>query len=213
MQVLDSLVEGMRQLPDARDQQHYAWALLCYLIDGSEPEGLRPVARAMLTANKPVLDNSRARAAAGAKGGRKRQANAKQTASKAEANGEANAKQTPSKREAKPEASAKQTPRNPASEEEEEEELEETPPNGGAKKRTRFVPPTADEVRAYAEAYCRGKPLVVNVERFMNHYQSNGWRVGRNQMRDWRAAVRNWAETPSSGNANGGDYDEYFGVR
>lgn len=198
MQVLDSLVEGMKQLPDARDQQHYAWALLCYLSEGVEPDGLRPVAKAMLTANKPVLDNSRVRAAAGAKGGSKRkskaEANAKQTASKSEANAEANQLD-----------SEKQTVEKTASEEEEEKEVEEVPPNGGTKKtRPRFVPPTLEEVRAYAEE----KGLPVDAERFVDYYRSNGWKVGRNPMRDWRATVRNWARKPSSG-ASGGGGDEY----
>ena len=71
MQVLDSLVEGMALLPDDADQQSYAWALLTYLSTGEVPEGLTPVAYAMLTANRPVLDNSRTRAKAGAAGGRK----------------------------------------------------------------------------------------------------------------------------------------------
>ena len=188
MQVLDSLIEGMKQLPDARDQQHYAWALLWYLSEGSEPDGLRPVASAMLTANRPVLDNSRKRSAAGAKGGSRR-------ASKSEANGQANAKQTCQKT---------------ASEEEEEKEKEEPSPIGdGKKKRPRFEPPTSDEVKAYAEA----KGLLVDAERFVDYYASNGWRVGRNPMRDWRATVRNWARKPSSESKDGGEYDEYFDLR
>ena len=27
----------------------------------------------------------------------------------------------------------------------------------------------------------------------MDYYQSNGWRVGKQKMKDWKAAVRNWA--------------------
>lgn len=53
----------------------------------------------------------------------------------------------------------------------------------------RFAPPTVDEVIAYAtEKGYTG----FNAEGFVGYYESNGWRVGRNPMKDWRAAVRNW---------------------
>ena len=53
----------------------------------------------------------------------------------------------------------------------------------------RFSPPTADEVRAY----CSERGYSVNAERFVAFYESNGWRVGKNSMKDWKAAVRTWA--------------------
>ncbi|MCM1066830.1 MAG: DUF4373 domain-containing protein [Muribaculaceae bacterium] len=53
----------------------------------------------------------------------------------------------------------------------------------------RFVPPTVDEVRAYAQE----KSYNVDAEHFVDYYTSNGWRVGRNPMKDWRATVRTWA--------------------
>ena len=55
--------------------------------------------------------------------------------------------------------------------------------------RKRFTPPTLDEVKAYADE----KGYTINAERFSAYYESNGWKVGRNPMKDWRAAVRNWA--------------------
>ena len=51
-----------------------------------------------------------------------------------------------------------------------------------------FVPPTAAEVAAY----CRERTNRVDAEAFLAFYESNGWKVGRNPMRDWRAAVRTW---------------------
>ncbi len=56
-------------------------------------------------------------------------------------------------------------------------------------KRTRaFVKPTIEEVRAY----CTERNKGVNAETWFDHYQSNGWKVGKNAMKDWRAAVRKW---------------------
>ena len=58
-----------------------------------------------------------------------------------------------------------------------------------SKPQKRFTPPTIEEVRQY----CQERGNTVEAERFVDHYTSNGWRVGgRSQMKDWRAAVRNW---------------------
>ena len=56
--------------------------------------------------------------------------------------------------------------------------------------RTRFVPPTVDQVREYCEE--RGNS--VNPQRFVDYYSSNGWMVGKNKMKDWKAAVRTWEQ-------------------
>ena len=67
------------------------------------------------------------------------------------------------------------------------DEKREAPPK---EKRARFVPPTIDEVEAFAAENC----LVMDCQRYMDHYASNGWRVGgKAPMKDWRASVRNWA--------------------
>ena len=51
-----------------------------------------------------------------------------------------------------------------------------------------FSPPSVDDVREY----CREKGYNVDPERFVDYYTSNGWKVGRNPMKDWKAAVRSW---------------------
>ncbi len=55
--------------------------------------------------------------------------------------------------------------------------------------RSRFTPPTVDEVYTYCQE--NGYTLV-DPERFVNFYQSKGWKVGKESMKDWKAAVRNW---------------------
>ena len=60
----------------------------------------------------------------------------------------------------------------------------------GEKKRKRFTPPTPEEVEAYAQE--RGY-LNFNARRFVDFYESKGWMVGKNRMKDWKAAVRGWA--------------------
>lgn len=59
----------------------------------------------------------------------------------------------------------------------------------GSDKRTRFAPPTMDEIQAYAEE----KGFAgFNAGRFMDYYASKGWLVGKTPMKDWKAALRGW---------------------
>ena len=54
--------------------------------------------------------------------------------------------------------------------------------------RTRFVHPSVEEVAEYI----REKGYSVDAEAFIDYYESNGWKVGRQSMKDWKAAVRTW---------------------
>jgi hypothetical protein len=51
-----------------------------------------------------------------------------------------------------------------------------------------FVKPTVADVAAY----CHEIRASIDPQAFIDHYESNGWKVGRNPMRDWKAAVRTW---------------------
>lgn len=56
------------------------------------------------------------------------------------------------------------------------------------KRASRFTPPSIEEVREY----CLERGNGIDPERFVNFYESKGWLIGKNRMKDWRAAVRNW---------------------
>lgn len=62
---------------------------------------------------------------------------------------------------------------------------------GGKKTQTKFIPPTLEEVAAY----CAERGKGVNAEKWFNHYTTVGWMVGKNRMKDWRAAVRKWEDS------------------
>lgn len=65
----------------------------------------------------------------------------------------------------------------------------------------RFTPPTVEEVAAY----CRERKNNVDPQKFVDYYTANGWKVGRNNMKDWRAAVRTWERNGfSNGNQKRG---------
>lgn len=61
----------------------------------------------------------------------------------------------------------------------------------------RFAHPTLDQVRAY----CLERQNGIDPQSFVDYYTANGWKVGRNPMKDWQAAVRQWErrrkETPT----------------
>lgn len=58
----------------------------------------------------------------------------------------------------------------------------------------RFVAPSEDQVAAYA----RERGFQIDAGAFVDFYASKGWKVGRSPMKDWKAAVRNWARRSGS---------------
>ena len=70
-----------------------------------------------------------------------------------------------------------------------EQPVVDTPAKPSPPKPRAFTPPTVDEVRAYVAELKAN----VDADRFVDFYASKGWMVGKNQMRDWKAAVRTWA--------------------
>lgn len=62
-----------------------------------------------------------------------------------------------------------------------------------------FAKPTLEEVTAY----CIERRNGIDPQQWYDHYEANGWRVGRNPMRDWRAAVRTWERNGFAAARNG----------
>ena len=56
-------------------------------------------------------------------------------------------------------------------------------------KRTRFTPPTVEECDAF---FTENGSTILQATRFHSYYTANGWKVGKNQMKDWKAAARGW---------------------
>ena len=55
-------------------------------------------------------------------------------------------------------------------------------------KAKRFIPPTVEEV----ESYCLERGNGIDAQSFIDFYESKGWMIGKNKMKDWKAAVRTW---------------------
>ena len=63
-----------------------------------------------------------------------------------------------------------------------------------SKPASRFTPPTLEQVIEY----CNERQNGVDPERFIDYYTSNGWKVGKNPMKDWKAAVRTWERSETA---------------
>ena len=60
--------------------------------------------------------------------------------------------------------------------------------NNISKERSKFSIPTFEEV----QAYCLERNNGIDAQHFIDHYNANGWKVGKVSMVDWKAAVRTW---------------------
>ena len=172
---------AVADLPE--DQQLEALsALISYGISGVMPENPSPVARLMLELTIPTIDKSAKKLEAqqtnGRLGGRPRQPDVENPT---------------------------ETQKNPT-------ETQKNPPPGigvgvgigigiedngegigaGVGERQpapRFSPPSISDI----SDFCHEAGITIDVQAFYDFYSSNGWKVGRNSMKDWRAAVRTWA--------------------
>ena len=186
MTILDSLVEGALCLGNRRESNELLGMMVRYLVTGEVPEPRTDAQRMAITLIMPVLENSRARAEAGRKGGLSRGSAASGAASKAES------KQT-SKTESK-RASKAESKRTSEEEEEGEEELGvwinpsdcENRGGGGAE----FVPPTLEEVESYFAANC----LRGSARKFYDYYEANGWTRQGFPIAKWEPVARSWSD-------------------
>lgn len=74
----------------------------------------------------------------------------------------------------------------------------------------RFSKPTIVEIREY----CFERNNQVNPEKFFDHYESNGWMVGKTKMKDWKAAIRTWEKNTFNNqnqNQNGQQQERFIG--
>lgn len=186
MTILDSLVEGALCLGNRRESNELLGMMVRYLVTGEAPEPRTDAQRMAITMIMPVLENSRAKSAAGRKGGLSRGSAASGAESK-------RASKTESK-------SASKTDSKRASEEEEEEEEEgeeelgvwinnsgcENRGGGGAE----FVPPTLEEVEAYFAANC----LRGSARKFYDYYEANGWTRQGFPIAKWEPVARSWSD-------------------
>ena len=70
---------------------------------------------------------------------------------------------------------------------------------------TRFVKPTLEDV----QAYCAERNKGVDAQKWYDYYSANGWKVGKNPMKDWKAAVRTWERSCDNGKPRSVNFTPY----
>lgn len=64
----------------------------------------------------------------------------------------------------------------------------QTPKEQSGDRRKKFTIPTPEEV----QAYCEDRKNGISGQQFCDFYSSKGWKIGKEPMKDWKAAVRTW---------------------
>ena len=160
-----SFFEAVEDLPP-EDFKQAVTAIMRYALDGTADD-VKGVAKSILIMARPQIDKNNKRYENGTRGGRK-----------------PNDNQTITKTEPKCISSKPNVNVNDNVNDIKENTLKSV-------KEKRFAPPTPEDVREY----CREKGLNVDADRFVDFYESKNWYVGKNKMKDWKAAVRNWARS------------------
>ena len=163
LKVFTDFVQDIGDLGDAERGRLFT-AMLMYAETGEEPE-LRGNERFLWNTAKKNIANQRASYAARC---------------------EINARIATNRYESLPKSTKKHES---YQDKDKDKEYKETLPIGSAKKAaTAFHSPTVEEVKAY----CLERKNKVDAEAFVDFYTSKGWLIGKNRMKDWRAAVRTW---------------------
>lgn len=167
-----SFYESMKVLPD--DERLLLYDSICeYSLHGKKPKKLSPTATSLFILMKPNIDSSNKRYAASTENGKKGGA----------PKGNQNARKQPKNNQTEQPKNNQDYDYDFDLEKDcDKDNIADKPP------RPRFVPPTVEEVREY----CVSRNNSVDPERFIAFYSSKGWMVGKNKMKDWKAAVHSW---------------------
>ena len=175
-----SFYEAIKEIP-LEEQGVVYNAIYGYALDGIEPE-LNGIAKAIFLLVKPQIDANNTRYENGKKGGK---AKGNQNVTEAEPNSNQNVTEV----EPKPNQGETETEPNV--------NVNVNVNENGLKeniKRKVFTKPTAEEVKAY----CVERKNNVDPDKFIDFYESKGWLIGKNPMKDWKACVRTWEKGSTS---------------
>ena len=221
-----NMVDSVRNL-EQTDFQPIVMAIFDFALDGKEPENLTPMQYAVFNMTRVNIEKSNERRRSKAEFEKKRRERKKAEREALKSNSVDNAWTSVDKRgqnvdtrgqcvdvrgdkEKEKEKEKVKVKENEKEKENEKVKEKESKNNSnniymcGEKLPTqthikKFVKPTVEEVRNY----CIERKNNVDPERFVNFYESKDWFVGKNKMKDWRAAVRTWERgNTSSGYMN-----------
>lgn len=216
-----NMVDSVRNL-DQTDFQPIVMAIFDFALDGKEPENLTPMQYAVFNMTRVNIEKSNERRRSKAEYEKKRRERKKAEREALKSNSVDNAWTSVDneskcvdvrydKEKEKEKVKVKEKVKENEKEKEKEKVKEKESRNNsnniymcGEKispqtPRKKFVKPTVEEVREY----CLERKNNVNPEKFVDFYESKDWYIGKNKMKDWKAAVRTWERgNTSSGYMN-----------
>lgn len=172
-----SFYDAIKRVPEECQLELYN-AILSYSLEGKEVEKLSPIAEAMFILIKPNIDSSQRRYEASVNNGKKGGRPKKET------------QEEPNKN---PEETQEEPDKNLNDNVDDNVDVN-VDDNKKKNKKKKFQKPTIEEV----QKYCYERKNNINAQQFLNHYESNGWMVGKNAMKDWQAAIRTWEQRNKS---------------
>lgn len=185
-----SFYEAIKEL-SAEEFRNAVMAIMEYGLNDSEID-TSGVAKAILIMAKPQIDKNNKRYENGLRGGTKPKQNQNETKLESNSN-QTRTKLEPNLNQNGTKAEPKRT--NPESNDKVNDNDNVNDIKESEEKKPRFYPPTLEELKNYIA----DNKYNVDPERFIDYYTANGWTVGKNRMKDWKAAVRNWDRSQKSG--------------
>lgn len=215
-----NMVDSVRNL-EQDDFQPIVMAIFDFALDGKEPENLTPMQYAVFNMTRVNIEKSNERRRNKAEYEKKRRERKKAEREALKSNSVDNAwtsvdnrgqcvdVRVDKEKEKEKEKEKVKVKENEKEKEKEKVKEKESKNNSnniymcGEKlptqtPRKKFVKPTVEEVRNY----CIERKNNVNPEKFIDFYEAKDWYIGKNKMKDWKAAVRTWERNTSSGYTN-----------
>jgi hypothetical protein len=187
-----SFKESMKDL-SAEDKLIMYEAISDYSLDLKEPE-LSGFPKALFSLIKPILDANIKRWRNGCKGG----------APEGNKNNRFSKNTTEVQPEANQNTTEVQANKDKDKDVDKEYKLEinnRLPISPKGENILKFIKPSIEEVRKY----CQERKNNIDAEAFVNFYESKGWMIGKNKMKDWRASMRTWERSQKSQPRNSED--------
>lgn len=214
-----NMVDSVRNL-DQTDFQPIVMAIFDFALDGKEPENLTPMQYAVFNMTRVNIEKSNERRRNKAEYEKKRRERKKAEREAIKSNSvdsawtsvdnESKCVDERYDKEKEKEKVKEKVKENEKEKEKEKVKEKESKNNSnniymcGEKlptqtPRKKFVKPSLEEVREY----CLERKNNVNPEKFIDFYEAKDWYIGKNKMKDWKAAVRTWERgNTSSGYMN-----------
>ena len=187
-----SFYEAIKEL-SAEEFRNAVMAIMEYGLNDSEID-TSGVAKAILIMAKPQIDKNNKRYENGLRGGTKPKQNQNETKLESNSN-QTRTKLEPNSNQSGTKAEPKRTNPEPNDNVNDNDNVNVNDIKESEEKKPRFYPPTLEELKKYID----DNKYNVDPERFIDYYTANGWTVGKNRMKDWKAAVRNWDRSQKPG--------------